>query len=97
MAEIQFDVKEFGQAVPITFDAPYSLAGVLKINGTGATFGYPRGQGGENLSRQVDIPLRPFPFLVPTDGLPASLIMSTSVKRLALKINGVRQFHAVAR
>ena len=97
MAEIEIVVREFGQTIPIRFDAPYSLVGLLHVDGNRATFGYGRGRGGDNISRQVNFALQPFPFVVPNGiQLPASFKMTTTINRIGLQINGVRKMLATA-
>lgn len=95
MAEVEMNVQEFGQSIPVKFNTPYSLVGTLQVNGTAATFGFGPGRGGENFSRAVNIQLQPFPFFIPNgSGTPASLIMSTTVTRIGLQVNGVRKMFA---
>lgn len=98
MADIQLNVSEFGQTFPIRFEAPYSLVGLLHIEGSTATFGYGPGRGGENISRPVQIALQPFPFFVQTEGgLPASLVMNAAIHKIGVEINGTRQMFASTR
>jgi hypothetical protein len=95
MAEVELDVQEFGQSIPVKFNTPYSLVGILHVSGANATFGFGPGRGGENFSRVVNIQLQPFPFFIPNgSGLPATLIMSTTINRIGLQVNGVRKMFA---
>jgi len=97
MSEIELNISEFGQSIPVKFDAPYSLVGFLTITGSKATFGYDLGQGGENFSRQVNYPLEPFPFIIRNGiDVPANLIMTTTIKRVGIQINGTRKMTATA-
>lgn len=95
MAEYELNVEEFGQHFPLTFQAPSSLVGFLHTAGSTATFGYPKGQGGENLSRDVSMALQPLPFFVfNASNIPASLMLTATVHKIGIQINGVRQMSA---
>ncbi|MBS1713712.1 MAG: hypothetical protein JST30_05180 [Armatimonadetes bacterium] len=97
MATARLGVKEFGQTLPFTFDVPCSLVGKLHIGPRSATFGHPRGQGGENVTRDVDIPVRSLPFFVLNgQRLPASLLLDARVGKIGISVNGVRSFQANA-
>lgn len=95
MATVRLNVVEFGQTLPLTFDIPHSLVGIIEFNGQTAVFGHPQGRGAENVGRDVDLPLRPFPFAMQSGGgLPASFWLATTIKRIQLQIAGVRRAHA---
>ncbi|MBS1723629.1 MAG: hypothetical protein JSS66_11815 [Armatimonadetes bacterium] len=96
MAEAEVRIKEFGPTFPIKFDVPYSLVGFLQTNGTtSATFGYPRGSGGENFSLPVNIPVDPFPIVFLNGMLPPpNFMVTTTINRIGIKINGTRQMVA---
>lgn len=98
MAEAQLDVKEFGQTVPIRFRTPASLVGVLDLGVAPPTFGYSLGVGGDTFSRDVEIPLQPFPFFMSSETVvPATFVMSTTITRITVQVTGTRQMLATAR
>ena len=97
MADARIRVAEFGQFEPMSFPVAYSLVGNLKINGMSATFGYPPGDGGESVLRDVDVTLPAFPIQLGAGiTVKGSYLMNTTVKTVGIQIIGTRQMAAVS-
>lgn len=95
MAAVDVDVLELDQSGPLTFVMPVSLVGNVKWGDRAAEFGYPQGQGADNWSRDVRVPLEDFNLDIRhTSGEPARFKLWQTVDKFALKIQGRRQFSA---
>jgi len=103
MADVQIDIINFDQEGPMTFTMAASLVGNFQKTSDGAYFGYPKGQGGDNLTREVDLPLEDFPVLLPAGVDPegnrqkARVRLLANVGKVSLAINGIREMNAVGK
>ena len=96
MADVLIDVLELGQSKPLEFLMAASLVGDFRKTGDGAEFAYVRGQGGDNLTRDVNINLEEYPCLILVDKEQRARVkVQSTIKRVSLQINGIRQFGAV--
>lgn len=96
MADVLIDVLDLGQSKPLEFVMAASLVGDFRKTEKGAEFAYIRGQGGDNLTRDVEVPLEEFSCLMAVDQeQKARVRLKSNIKRVSLQINGIRQFSAV--
>lgn len=96
MADVLIDVLELGQSKPLEFVMAASLVGDFRKTRDGAEFAYVRGQGGDNLTRDVNTPLEEFSLLVPIDKEQKARVRmkGNAIKRVSFQINGLRQMQA---
>ncbi|MBS1721568.1 MAG: hypothetical protein JSS66_01025 [Armatimonadetes bacterium] len=95
MADVQMDILDLRQSGPVTFPLACSLVGNFMPDSENAIFGYPMAEGGDNLSRKVDIPLEDFPLDLPvSDKDSVRVRLQPTVKEISFAINGMRQFRA---
>lgn len=95
MATVKVDVLEFDQSGPLEFTMAASLVGNVKWGDRAAEFGYPIGQGGDNWSRQVRVPMEDFALDIQNaTGETARFRLFQTVDKFAMKIQGRRQFSA---
>jgi hypothetical protein len=97
MADVQMNVSQFGQTQPVVFSVPYSLVGTLTVTAGRATLAYGPGQGGENVTIDLNYPLDPFALqLQVAPGTAPGFVFDLTLHRISLAVNGIRAFFAAS-